>query len=471
MARHLGSSWGVIHDQDKDDRDRYDHDRHDKAKHRDKLKHATDEKAALLQLLEELTYVESALEPNVIGKNVDEDIRARRAEQPSKAKGLPKVNADLYENVKDHRGRGAASAASTGPHESDNPKVPTILKDGVVYDMSHTQRASSSERDKELRTQMYDAQVQAGKFEPGPRARYEQSKRNDQVKCKHPFETLKWGGNRFAVYASCAKCGLRSVILYTKKRMDNYETEGVPNTNGRKNGNQTFMTNETYQVHLQPGTAMADTGCRRAVGGETWHREFQAALDDRGESCRSVACNEVFLFGPGKSIRATRRWIYPVGVHGNRGELRIAEVPAVVPGLIGPDELSNWETEIHVTDGTIGIHGVRAPLRSSEFGHPCINLLDFSGPENEVEVPETEVEEMPKPADPDWCYVDENDIHYADDAVSHVSDSSSEGEPVPHFPEGFDDEEKYDIYQRELESYRAMFQDSDHSDSTDESSH
>ncbi len=293
----LGSSWDVINDTDKT-RDRYDH---DKVKDRDQLRNIASEKAVVLQRLEELTCVASVLEPKVVGKNVYEEIRARRAEQPSKGKDLPKVNADLYENVKDlHRGRGAASAASSGPQDSEHPKVPTILKDGVVYEMSHAQKASSSERDKELRKQMYDAQVQAGKFEPGPRARYEQSKLNDQVKCKHPFDTLKWGGNRFAVYASCAKCGLKSVILYTKKKMEDDETEGVPNTNDKNKGNQTFMTNETYQVQLQPGTAMADTGCRRAVGTEAWHHDFQAALDDRGESYRSVACNEVFLFGPGK---------------------------------------------------------------------------------------------------------------------------------------------------------------------------
>ncbi len=122
----------------------------------------------------------------------------------------------------------------------------------------------------------------------------------------------------------------------------------------------------------------------------------------------------------------------------------------MVPGLIGPDELSNWETEIHFTDGTISIHGVRAPLRSSESGRPCIDLLDFSGPEAKNSSQDTEhlAEELPKPVDPDWWYVDENDVHYADDAVSHVTDSSSEGEPVPHFPDGFDDEGSDGVYNR-----------------------
>ena len=141
-------------------------------------------------------------------------------------------------------------------------------------------------------------------------------------------------------------------------------------TNGEK-------VNAVYEVRLQRGMVMADTGCRRAVGGSEWHQELQEELDNLGISYRSKNITELFQFGPGEPIPSIRRWIYPVGVNGKMETLEIAEVDAAVPWLIGPDEMAAWGVKLDFTNGTMTTRGGVSNLHPSQSGHPCIGLLDY----------------------------------------------------------------------------------------------
>ena len=67
-----------------------------------------------------------------------------------------------------------------------------------------------------------------------------------------------------------------------------------------------FMTMEAksrisavHAVQLNPGLAMVDTGCRRAVGGTRWHQELQRELDKYGLPYKWIIQKECFQFGPG----------------------------------------------------------------------------------------------------------------------------------------------------------------------------
>ena len=87
-----------------------------------------------------------------------------------------------------------------------------------------------------------------------------------------------------------------------------------------------------HTVQLKPGLAMIDAGCRRAVGGVAWHKEFQKELDKRHLPRRRIGQKEYFQFGPGNPYLSAYRWAYPVGVAGCEQTVEISSVDADVPG-------------------------------------------------------------------------------------------------------------------------------------------
>ena len=138
---------------------------------------------------------------------------------------------------------------------------------------------------------MYTLQVVACAFQPGPRSKYDAARLTEQAKCGHPYEQLKWGANKSSVYASCTGCGVRTIILHHRVKKE--ETAAAPEAGGTPD-NQSFMTmkvdeevKSVHAVHLRPGLAMVDTGCRRAVGGHQWHKALQQQL---GRQLWNILC-------------------------------------------------------------------------------------------------------------------------------------------------------------------------------------
>eukprot|EP00959_Pyramimonas_sp_CCMP1952_P222658 4654740-Pyramimonas_sp.AAC.1 len=58
---------------------------------------------------------------------------------------------------------------------------------------------------------MYQSQVIGGRFEAGPKAKYDPDRIRAQSECNHPFEKLRWQANATTVCAKCQACGLKSV--------------------------------------------------------------------------------------------------------------------------------------------------------------------------------------------------------------------------------------------------------------------
>ena len=94
---------------------------------------------------------------------------------------------------------------------------------GQVFEMTLNAAAQLDEDRERLRRRMYDAQVQEGKFMPGPMSKYDSKKVTEQVSCCHPFKALRWGGNKTSVYATCSACGLKSCVLYRKVEEEHNE--------------------------------------------------------------------------------------------------------------------------------------------------------------------------------------------------------------------------------------------------------
>ena len=104
--------------------------------------------------------------------------------------------------------------------------------------------------------------------------------------------------------------------------------------------------NKAYVVRLRTGLMMADTGCKKAVGGSDWHKELQNEMDKAGKSYSSYPIQELFQFGPGEPIKAVRSWKYHVGINGTNETIKVAEVDADVPGLCGPDDMARWNMKL-----------------------------------------------------------------------------------------------------------------------------
>ena len=105
-------------------------------------------------------------------------------------------------------------------------------------------------------------------WNPDPAHKYETNTLNDQTEREHPYEELQWCANGTSMYASCRKCGLKSVIMYTKEPLEPQDTPGAASSGeagGKGMGKGVLMlmdaiTHDTdmsknmiHTVQLKPG--------------------------------------------------------------------------------------------------------------------------------------------------------------------------------------------------------------------------
>ena len=143
-------------------------------------------------------------------------------------------------------------------------------------------------------------------------------------------------------------------------------------------------------VLVTTGQVVMDSGCRRSVAGQKWHRKTQRKLQKMGLAPVRRSINEDFRFGDDLCVTATCSWIYPAGLFGaGNGRLDIAEIPIdACPALISRNCLSSMDARIDfgrgVYDvGCVGKEGVPLELAPGT-GHPVLNICEFS-PEHPVD--------------------------------------------------------------------------------------
>ena len=225
---------------------------------------------------------------------------------------------------------------------------------------------------------MYESRLgKDGAVTPSHRAKYDPARIAEQGRCPHRFGDLHWGGNAKSRYASCNKCGLKSVILYRKREEESEDDE--PENEVK----ETFMeASQTYLVEVPMGAIMADTGCQTPVAGPRWHQQFQSVMKAMGREFHAERCSEFFQFGPGDPIEATTKWVYQVGVLGKTWPFAIAEVDAgeerQVPGLVGKHHLKKWGVVIDFPEDVYRVGEKQKKLIYTSTGHPCIDLTDFA---------------------------------------------------------------------------------------------
>ena len=63
------------------------------------------------------------------------------------------------------------------------------------------QRAESAEK-KKLHQELYGKQVdEERKFHPGPHAKYDATRLQEQIECEHPCDEVLWNGNSYGMFA------------------------------------------------------------------------------------------------------------------------------------------------------------------------------------------------------------------------------------------------------------------------------
>ncbi len=81
------------------------------------------------------------------------------------------------------------SAASSAGAESIS------LSDGTVFEPAGPKEKQKDPEKERVRREMYEGQRDVhGVFKPGPCAKLEAAKMQEQTRCEHPVEDLKWGG-------------------------------------------------------------------------------------------------------------------------------------------------------------------------------------------------------------------------------------------------------------------------------------
>lgn len=126
-----------------------------------------------------------------------------------------------------------------------------------------------------------------------------------------------------------------------------------------------FMTVEQEYLPKNGLLAIADSGCRTAVGGLEWHARFQDALRQRGMTWIEIPGSEWFKFGAGEPVKSSRAFLYPVGVHGICSYLRMSEVgggAADCPGLVGPSDMSRWKVTFKSGTKEVDAMGITRPI-------------------------------------------------------------------------------------------------------------
>lgn len=165
------------------------------------------------------------------------------------------------------------NAAGSGGGMTQGPITPQKTKGTSTYiEEARRKDVPKPVKDRMLqkfRQELYDNQVHHGRLRPSACA---PTPNEEQLRCKHPFEKLRWSSNGDGHYAACRVCHLKHVIYFS-------ERHGAWVVQGHS-GDQHDDEERPKEVLLTmtAGTAIMDSGCRSAVAGRQWHLDYQQQL-------------------------------------------------------------------------------------------------------------------------------------------------------------------------------------------------
>ena len=181
---------------------------------------------------------------------------------------------------------------SRGGAPCNEPLRPPALKDAVGRDKAKAVRQRELE---EFRHDLYERQLEGHRCVPGAAA---PRPSEQQARCHHRYGDLLWTANQHGHFARCSRCDLKHIIYFSVRHGALMASQIYENE----------VLEETPAATWAPGLAVADTGCRTAVGGARWHETLQAELRRRGITWQTVEEQETFQFGSGSSTSGRGSW-------------------------------------------------------------------------------------------------------------------------------------------------------------------
>ena len=87
---------------------------------------------------------------------------------------------------------------------------------------------------------------------------------------------------------------------------------------------------------------------------------------------------QYFKFGHGATVTSTRTWVYPLAVSGKCADVRIAEVPGSLPGLLSPEATSAFGLKLDFAKSSWRVpRGEWKPLQYTNSGHIRLPVLQY----------------------------------------------------------------------------------------------
>ena len=144
------------------------------------------------------------------------------------------------------------AAISVGPPDADLPK------------------AVKKKRLEEFHRQLYHERLRDQRLRPSEGSAVPTAA---QRACPHLYDDLRWSSNQYGHYARCNRCNLKNVLCW-HERHGSYMTSCMSSV---------LQAGDPPDMLPQRGTlAIADSGCKTAVGGIHWHLRLQGELQRLG---------------------------------------------------------------------------------------------------------------------------------------------------------------------------------------------
>ena len=291
------------------------------------------------------------------------ELKAERDREAARYLDQHQTAEKLKRTDKRHDGGYKAASSSTTP--APEPASTSDLPEPV-----------RRKRLKQFRKDLYDGALdRKGRVRPSEASELPTP---EQEKCPHPWQSLRWGANGAAHWASCKACKLKKVLYYS---MDHGALTA-----------ETVLEEDPMDVWMLEHAAhkvILDSGCRAAVAGAKWHVKMRQALDQRDLPYEVLEHEETFRFGAGAPVLSTEAGLYPVvlGGTGIRSWLRVAVVddtkqdPRISNclALVGPSELARWKVTMDFAKGMTVIDGCSTPTELSPTRHPVLEILGDDG--------------------------------------------------------------------------------------------
>ena len=308
--------------------------------------------------------------------------------------------------------RSSSSAApATPPEAQEKSKVPEAVRKKRLQEFRR--KLYENSMDKRGKVQVSEASALPTRL---------------QEACEHPWESLKYGANGQAHWATCAKCHLKKALYYSMEH------------------GALMPAADEEPVWLMEGgesSIILDTGCRTAVAGRLRRNQYQQKLTEMNLPWYEVQHQEVFRFGAGEPVLSTKAFIYPVvlGETNMCSWLRLALVGHTsgdnrvdqCPALVGPSEMRRWDTKMDFGKGVTTLMGQEMATQLSETRHPIIKVMKPGMDRGHWDTKELEVLRLTLMNDPYSLallqeHVDESDSQGEDEDCTHEQRLEAEEE-------------------------------------------